>query len=199
MMNEHEHSESDCNGMFDIDYERRVLRKDRTIILSGEVDSGVAHIFIEDMKMILLDKAVEPITIIINSPGGNVFNGIAIIGAIKSAQRLGIEVLGVVRGHACSMAFFILEVCDLRYMGSFDILMAHGITTGFMGDLKNLDAEQKLLLHWHSEFAEMVANRCVGEFKESGFWFEVLRDNTPQWYTAKESKEMGLVDFIDDN
>ncbi|KKK62162.1 hypothetical protein LCGC14_3007100, partial [marine sediment metagenome] len=30
-------------------------------------------------------------------------------------------------------------------MGSLDLLMAHGITTGFTGDMKNIEAETKLL------------------------------------------------------
>jgi len=195
-------SHDECNGLDsvrDIEYERRQLRNNRTIIISGDIDGGSAHEFVEDIQMLLLDKSKDPVTLIINSPGGNVFNGIAIITAIRNAQRKGIKLVGEVHGHACSMAFFILQCCDERRMGKLDILMAHGITTGFSGDMKSLEAENKLLGYWHTEFAELVAGRCVGEFIESGYWFEILRDNTPQWYTAEESKEMGLIDTVHDD
>jgi ATP-dependent Clp protease protease subunit len=180
------------------EYERRTLRNNRIIIVSSEIDGGTAHEFIEDIHVLLNSPSKEPITIIIASPGGDVFSGIAMIRAIRKAQEKGIKFIGEVHGHACSMAFFLLECCDERVMGTLDVLMAHGITTGFSGDMKNMESETKLLNYWHHELANFVASRCAGEeFSEPGFWYEILRDNTPQWYTAEESKEMGLIDRVD--
>jgi len=180
--------------------ERRRLRSNRTIILSGDIDSGTAHEFIEDVHMILLEESKDPIKIVITSPGGNVFSGNAIIRAIRLAQKKGIKVIGEVHGQACSMAFFILQCCDERVMGELDISMAHGITTGFIGDMRGFEAENKLLTYWHGQFADLLARRCKDstEYSEPGYWYEILRDNTPQWYTAKECLEMGLVDRIDE-
>jgi ATP-dependent Clp protease protease subunit len=189
----------DNEFFFVTEYERKALRNSRIIVVSSEIDSGTAHEFIEDVHVILNDSSREPVTIIIASPGGDVFSGIAMIRAIRKAQAQGIKFIGEVHGHACSMAFFILQCCDERAMGTLDVLMAHGITTGFSGDMKNMEAETKLLNYWHHELANLVASRCSGdEFQEPGFWYEILRDNTPQWYTAEESKEMGLIDRIDD-
>ncbi len=193
------HNEDKIDLVGDLEYERRQLRNNRIIIISADIDATAAHVFVEDIQMLLLDKSRDPVTLLISSPGGNVFNGIAIITAIRNAQRKGIKLIGEVHGHACSMAFFILQTCNERHMGKLDILMAHGITTGFSGDMKSLESENKLLSYWHTEFASLVASRCVGEFVESGYWFEILRDNTPQWYTAEESKEMGLIDIVHDN
>jgi ATP-dependent protease ClpP protease subunit len=77
--------------------------------------------------------------------------------------------------------------------------MAHGITTGFTGDMRGLESENKLLNYWHEEFANLLAKRCKDgtEFAEVGYWFEILRDNTPQWYTANECLDMGLIDSIE--
>lgn len=183
-----------------LEYERRKLREERVVMVSGDIDQPCAQEFIEDIQLLVMEDEELPITIIISSQGGNVFSGLAIIRAIRMAQKRGLRVIGEVYGHACSMAFFILECCDERIMGNLDILMVHGVTTGFSGDIKNLEAETKLLTYWHGEFAELLANRCKGEHAEPGAWFETLRDNTPQWYTAKECLDMGLVDGIyDDN
>ena len=188
----------------DMDYERRELRRNRTIILSGDIDCGISYQFIEDMHLLLLDKeSKEPITVIISSGGGDVFSGNAIIRSIRQAQKAGLVVIGDVYGHACSMAFFIVQCCDERRMGRLCSQMAHGVTTGFHGDIKNLDAEKKLLDYWHHEFAHIVADRCntkenCDDWNEPGFWHEILRDNTPQWYNSEECLEMGLVDEIYD-
>ena len=180
------------------EYERRTLRKNRIIVVSGDIDSGTAHEFLEDIHVLLHEESKDPITIVIASPGGEAFSGFAMVRAVRLAQKNGIKVIGSVHGYACSMAFFLLQSCDERIMGKLDVLMAHGITTGFTGDMKNIESETKLLTYWHTEWADLVASRCIGEYTEPGFWFEVFRDNTPQWYTAAECKEMGLVDKVDD-
>ena len=181
------------------EYERRTLRKNRTIVVSGDIDSGTAHEFLEDIHVLLHEESKDPITIVIASPGGEAFSGFAMVRAVRLAQKSGIKIIGSVHGYACSMAFFLLQSCDERVMGKLDVLMAHGITTGFTGDMKNIESETKLLTYWHREWADLVANRCVGEYTEPGFWFEVFRDNTPQWYTAEECIEMGVVDKVDDS
>lgn len=179
------------------DFERRYLRDNRKIIISGDIDECSEQKFIEDIHVLIQKGSKEPITIIISSLGGSAFSGLAIIRAIRVAKKQGIKVVGEVHGYACSMSFLILQCCDDRIMGELDMLMAHGITTGFIGDMKNMDAENKLLSHWHHEFAELIACRCVGEYKEPSYWYEILRDNTPQWYTSTECIEMGLVDKVD--
>lgn len=183
------------------EYERKELRKQRTIILSGEIDTGSAHEFIEDIH-ILVNTNKEPINIIITSPGGSAFAGFAIIRAIRYAKRHGVKVVGSVYGQAMSMAFFILQCCDERVMGELCVLMAHGVTTGLVGDMRNVEAEQKLLKMWQVELARLVSEKCTArdtKYCTEDFWFNLLRDNTPQFYSAKESLEMGLVDKVCDN
>jgi len=180
------------------EFERRTLREKRKILVAGEICEGDAHEFLEDMNILLSEDSNEPIRLIIASIGGEAFPGFAMIRAIRAAQRRGIRVIGEVNGCACSMAFFMLQSCDERRMGTLDVLMAHGVTTGLIGDMKNIEAETKLLNHWHTEWSRIVAGRCKGDYNEAGYWFEVFRDNTPCWYTADEALEMGLVDTVDD-
>lgn len=180
-----------------IEFERRYLRDNRKVLISGDIDECSTQTFIEDIHVLLQGDSKEPITIIISSLGGNAFSGLAIIRGIRLVKKHGIKVVGMVHGYACSMGFLILQCCSERIMGKLDMLMAHGVTTGFVGDMKNMDAENKLLTYWHHEFAVLVADRCIGEFKEPSYWYEILRDNTPQWYTAVECVEMGLIDKVD--
>jgi len=186
------------SATLDLEYERRYLRKQNIISITGDIGSGTSRYFIEDVHMVLSGNNKSPIKIIISSPGGDAFSGLAIIRTIGLAQRNGFQVIGEVHGYACSMAFFILECCDERCMGKLDILMAHGITTGFVGDMRNMEAENKLLSYWHGELANLIAARCIGECHEPGYWYEILRDNTPQWYTAEECLLMGLIDRVEE-
>jgi len=174
--------------------ERLMLRKARIVGIWGEIDSGTAHTFIEDMKLLCLDSK-KPITILISSNGGNAEYGNGCITAIREAQRQGINVIGKVYGQAMSMAFFILQACDERVMGGMDVLMAHGLTATSVGDMRNREAEDKLLKFFQGEYSRMVAARC-NKYTES-WWKKLLTDNLPRFFSSTESLEIGLVDRIE--
>ncbi len=197
-MRENEHGCPTFDAVSLAEFERRKLRDNRVVLLSGDIDSGGAHVFIEDIEMLALDESREDVIIIITTPGGNVFNGLAIVRAIRRLQKLGIKVIGEVYGQAMSMGFFVLQCCDERRMGSFCTLMCHGITTGFVGDQRAIEQEQKLIEGWNVELSQLIANRCTadGEYKESGYWYEILRDNTPMFYSSTECLKMGLIDLV---
>lgn len=180
-------------------YERDFLRKKRVLLLIDEIYFSTSEKFIQDMEMLTFRDA-PPITIIISSPGGQAFAGNAIIRSIQKAQDAGIQVIGQVHGLAASMAFFILQCCDTRVMGTFDMLMCHGITTFTYGDMKNMDSEQKLLTTFQENYSTMLANRVTTQnptYSDPAYWAEKLRDNTPEFYDHLEAVEMGLVDLVE--
>ena len=178
--------------------ERKLLRESNMVLICGEIEDCSAQDFIEDIYLIM-NKNSEPITILIASDGGNVEQGLACIRAIRKAQEKGIKVIGSVHGAAMSMAFFILQACDVRKMGQLDILMAHGITSFTHGDLRNIEAEQKLMKFWQAKIASMLASRCKNDYSKLEFWTAILSDNKPNYYTSTEALEMGLIDEVAQN
>ena len=178
--------------------ERRLLRGKRTVLLAEDIYSSTARKFVEDV--LILSDRIEPITLVIASDGGSVQSGLACIKAIREAQAKGIKVIGRVYGHAMSMAFIILQCCDERIMGKLCTLMAHGVTTFSIGDLRNIDSERKLLGYWRKEISSLIANRCTERdsiWATSEFWEKIMSDNTPQYYDSEECLKMGLIDKID--
>ena len=190
------------SATFETRYERQVLRNNRIITLKYEVESSEALDIMEDLAIITLSPDKEmPITFLISSPGGNAFEGIAIIHAMREAQREGFKIIGRVYGQSMSMAFFILQCCDERIMGQYDHLMCHGATTGFFGDLKNIDAEQKMMKKFQEDFANLIAARSTApegsEYRNPSYWANELLDNTPKYYDCDEALEMGLIDEVE--
>lgn len=181
--------------------ERQLLRDQRITIIAGQFNDSQAQRFIEDVYL-MAERSNEPITIILASGGGDVEAGLACIKAIRNIQRQEIKVIGEVHGYAMSMAFLLLQHCNERIMGEPCVLMAHGLSSlQHIGDWKNLEAERKLLDHWHKYFARVIANRCTLNddpiYKTEEFWYAILQDATPQFYTSSESLEMGLIDRVD--
>jgi len=168
-----------------------VMIQTRTLYLKDEVDFNDE--LGPDLEMLCgINK--DPITIYISSNGGSVPDGIAIMRAIQKVQSEGVSVIGIVRGHALSMGFLILQQCTERRMGEFDILMAHGITSIMMGDMKDIEAQTKILNFWRTSFASFLDGRTNEDIT---YWESILKDNTPVYYTPDEALEAGLVDIVE--
>lgn len=80
------------------------LLKERKIFLTGPIDSETATLFIQEL-MYLQSVSEEPISVIINSTGGEVWSGLAIRDAIAGAKN---TVDLYCTGMAASMAAVIL-------------------------------------------------------------------------------------------
>lgn len=89
--------------------------------LESGVDAFMAESVIKAMY-VLECKNSEPITILMNNPGGDVFHGLAIYDAIKTAKS---HCTIKVYGHAMSMGSIILQAADTRTMMPNSKFMIH--------------------------------------------------------------------------
>src|SRR5437899_11279911 len=96
-----------------IDAVRQVLRKEaserlRDVYLLGDIGKHTARAAIERLRE-LANEGNRPITLYINSAGGNVTDGLAIHDAIRHIVSRGIEVTIIVQGMAYSMGSIVLQ------------------------------------------------------------------------------------------
>src|SRR5438067_8719333 len=99
-----------------IDAVRQVLRKEsserlRDVYLIGDIEKDTARACIERLR----DLAAEnnrPITLFINSAGGNVTDGLAIHDAVRYIISRGIEITIIVQGMAYSMGSIVLQAAS---------------------------------------------------------------------------------------
>jgi len=174
------------------------MLKRRVVYLDEFVGQDIATVL--NQEFTLLAETPEPIFIRISSNGGSVDSQMAIVDSIHCAQAAGCKVIGIVYGHSMSAAFSILQACDERKMGSSAILMIHGITAWTVGDLSDINAEQKLLARWHKEQAQLLADRSTApagsKYKTVEFWLPILETNTPVYLFPDEALEWGVVDEV---
>jgi ATP-dependent Clp protease protease subunit len=99
-----------------VDAVRAQLRKEagdrlRDIYLIGDIEKDTARTCIERLRE-MANENDRPITIFINSAGGNVTDGLAIHDAIRHVIRRGIEVKIIVQGMAYSMGSIVLQAAS---------------------------------------------------------------------------------------
>jgi ATP-dependent Clp protease protease subunit len=98
-----------------VDAVRALLRKEanernRDVYLVGDIEKDTARVCIERLRELAMDD--RPITLYINSAGGNVTDGLAIHDSIRHIISRGIEVTIVVQGMAYSMGSVVLQAAS---------------------------------------------------------------------------------------
>src|SRR5438093_671843 len=99
-----------------IDAVKQVLRKEsadrlRDVYLVGDIEKDTARACIERLRE-LANDGTRPITIYINSAGGNVTDGLAIHDSIRYVISRGVEVTVIVQGMAYSMGSIVLQAAS---------------------------------------------------------------------------------------
>jgi ATP-dependent Clp protease, protease subunit len=99
-----------------VDAVRAQLRKEagdrlRDVYLIGDIEKDTARACIERLRELANDNN-RPITLFINSAGGNVTDGLAIHDAIRHIISRGIEITIIVQGMAYSMGSVVLQAAS---------------------------------------------------------------------------------------
>lgn len=114
----------------------------RTLVISSQIDSKVAYGIVgEIMEINRFDTEQylsnnkyipRPIELFINSPGGHVYDGLAIINAINMSETP-VVTYGI--GHMASMALAIFASGHYRVASKYSRFMYHSISWGMMGNI----------------------------------------------------------------
>lgn len=145
------------------------------------VDAGT---FANDLNALEVDEIVVGI----NSPGGIVFDGIAIMNALK---RHPAKVISRIDGLAASAASFIAMAGDEIQTSKYAEMMIHEARGVVMGTAEEMKEMQDLLVRHNESIASVYADRAGGEVKD---WLKLMKNET--WFTADEMVAAGLADTV---
>jgi len=160
---------------------------DPELYLYGEIGCwGItASDLIEELKYVTAGQ----MTVHLNSPGGEIFEGIAIMNALRSHPA---AVTIRVDSMAASIASVILQAGDTRIMQPYSQVMIHEGSGLCWGDAADMLEMATLLDRQSTNIAAVYADRAGGT-PES--WREAMRTET--WYSAEEAVAAGLADEVD--
>jgi ATP-dependent protease ClpP protease subunit len=165
-----------------------------------EVDFVEADLFIYDvidgwggdwgvsaMDVVNLLNAYEGdvLNVRLNSPGGDFFEGVAILNAL---QRHPATVHVYVDGLAASAASVIAMAGDKRVMGLGAQLMVHEASTIAMGTAADMLKTAEMLEQTNDDIAALYAQCAGGEVAD---WRQKVAAET--WFTATSAVECGLA------
>ena len=169
------------------------LLKKRTIILNSEIDENILETVVLPLKDFEQDDSFEPVTLILNTPGGSVADGLMLCNIIDN-YKIPLEIL--VPSYACSMGTIILcsgnknpNITKKCYPFSFALF--HSGQTYVGGESTSVDDV--------IDFNRGVDNKIKEYIIKNTNISEELYDkhHRKQWYlTAEEMLQYHLVDEI---
>ncbi len=143
----------------------------------------------KDFAQQLAELDVDRIQLRINSPGGNAWDGVAIMNTLRR-HRARVEV--TVDGIAASAASLIAMAGDHIVMNRSSQMMIHDTSGMAWGNAATMRETADLLDKLSDSYADAYAKRAGGTRAQ---WRDVMRAET--WYTAEEAVLAGLADEWD--
>lgn len=135
-----------------------------------------------------LDGVTVPITIYLNSPGGDVFEGIEIYNYLKNHDQ---EVTIEVTGLAASAASVIVMGANKVVMNTGTSLMVHEASTFTWGNKGDIQKALNALETIDTSLVDIYAEKTDKTTDDISSWL-----TSEKWFTADEAVKNGLADEV---
>jgi ATP-dependent Clp protease protease subunit len=164
-----------------------------SVLMFGDITDGTLYDLVLRIRAVLHmrdeSKKKDPINIIINSDGGDVYEALGIIDFIQS---LDVKVNTICRGRAMSAAALLLCAgTGIRAASKHSTIMFHEISSGIYGKSSDMKANVQ-----HTEKLEeiLIDIICENSNEDSVFWKErILKD---YYLSPEEALKLGVIDSI---
>lgn len=175
-------------GLDDQIYNR--LLKERIIFLGSDVRDDNANAICAQLLLLAAEDPQKDIWLYINSPGGSISAGMAILDTMNWIPN---DVATVAMGMAASMGQFLLSAGTpgKRYATPHARVMMHQPSGGIGGTASDIKIQAEQLVYIKRQMAELIA-QYTGQTVE-----QITADSErDRWFSAEEAKEYGFVDHV---
>lgn len=166
------------------------LLKDRIVFLGSQVDPNSANLIVAQLLHLAHEDPEKDIHMYINSPGGDVYSGLAILDTMNFIKP---DVSTISVGFSASMGAILLAggTKGKRYALPNSKVMIHQPSSGYRGTASDIEIDAKETLAIKKHIEEMMAGFTGKTVKT------INRDMDRDYYmTAKQAKEYGLIDAV---
>ena len=166
------------------------LLNERIIFLGGEINDDVANIVIAQLLFLDHEDSKKDISIYINTPGGSVTAGLAIIDTMNFIKS---DVSTICVGIAASMGALILSSGKKgkRFTLPNSEVMIHQVMGGAEGQASDIAINAKHILRTKDTLNKILAQNTSKKQEQ------VEKDSDRDyWMTSDEAKKYGIIDEI---
>ena len=166
------------------------LLKERIIFLGTPIDDNIANLVIAQLLFLAAEDPDKDIFVYINSPGGIVSSGLAILDTMNYIKP---DVVTNCVGQAASMGAILLAAGakGKRYALPHARVMIHQPLGGVEGQATDIEIHTKEILRIRETLNKILADN-------TGQTLEKIGDDTDRNYfmSAEEAKKYGIIDEV---
>jgi ATP-dependent Clp protease protease subunit len=166
------------------------LLRDRIIFLGTDVNEASANIIVAQLLFLQSEDPKKDISIYINSPGGSVYDALAIYDTMQYLSN-DIQTVGI--GVQASAAAFLLSsgAKGKRFILPNSTVMIHQPSSGTKGKVTDMEIDLQESLRIKHRLNEIMA-------KNTGQKVETIKVDMERdkWMTAEQAKTYGIVDDV---
>ncbi len=166
------------------------LLKDRIIMLSGEINDGVAASIVAQLLFLEAEDSTKDIFIYINSPGGVITSGMSIYDTMNYIKP---DINTICIGQAASMGAFLLSsgAKNKRFALPNARIMIHQPLGGAQGQATDIEIQTQEILRLKKNLNSIMAKNCNKDIKT------ISKDTERDFFMSPlEAKKYGLIDNI---
>ena len=166
------------------------LLKERIIFLGTGIDDTVANLVVAQLLFLESEDATKDIKLYINSPGGSVYAGLAMLDTMNLIKP---DVATICIGMAASMGAVLLAGRTKGKRSSLPNarIMIHQGSAGFEGTPSDIEITAREVLKSRAKLDEILAERTGKPLDE------VHKDtDRDYWMSASEANAYGLIDRV---
>ena len=166
------------------------LLKDRIIFLGSDVNEASANIIVAQLLFLQAEDSKKDIFFYINSPGGSVYDALAIYDTMKYVTN-DIQTVGI--GVQASAAAFLLSsgTKGKRFALPNATVMIHQPSSGTRGKVTDQEIDLRESLRIKKLLEEIMAQN-TGQ-KPARIHEDMERD---KWLTADDAQKYGIIDAV---
>ncbi len=168
------------------------LLNDRIVFLGDEVNSATANVVVAQLLFLANEDPKKDIKLYINSPGGSVYDGLAIIDTMNYVKP-DVQTIGI--GLQASMGAMLLA-CGAkgkRFLLANSRVMIHQPSSGTQGKVTDQEITLRESIYVKKRLIEIFAEQTGKSVEQVEK--DMDRDN---WMSAVEAKDYGIVDEVID-
>ncbi len=166
------------------------LLKDRIIFMGTQVDATSANLIVAQLLHLAHEDANKDIHMYINSPGGDVYSGLAILDTMNYIKP---DVSTICVGLAASMGAILLAggTKGKRFALPNSKIMIHQPSSGYRGTASDIEIDARETLDVKHNIERMMAQFTGQNIKVINR--DMDRDN---YMTSSQAKTYGIVDDV---
>ena len=186
-------NENDTKEEFFREFDYGIDSTDNVILIQDEIQSGLTFDIVSKLRLLKkINGELSTINILLNSPGGDVIETLALIDFIKSQEEQGIKFNIIVRGSAMSAAALLLTCgTGLRAASKHSKIMVHQLSTIVVGKLSDVKSNAKFSEELENDCNQLMADNTN---MDKEYWEGI--SSSDYFMSAEKALELGIIDKV---